>query len=174
MKNILALSVISFLFTPAFAQHKHSHREHGAHQHGHGEVAIAFDGLKGKVEFKSPSDSVVGFEFEPKNAKQKRQRDEAFAKLKDKIGDMIAFEASLSCVFSDKNVEMVREKPKSSHSETRGAFDVECAKSPLGSTVKFNFVAQFPKLVEVDVTFLMDTLQKQIEVGKDGASLELK
>ena len=60
------LFIVLFLFAPskliagpAENPKKSSHREHKAHVHGGGSLAVAFDGASGKLEFKSSAIGLV-------------------------------------------------------------------------------------------------------------------
>ncbi|MBX2988765.1 MAG: DUF2796 domain-containing protein [Bdellovibrionaceae bacterium] len=168
----MRLVLVSLLaLVPVLSQ---AHREHGAHEHGHGDLAIAFDGNNGRVELKAPSESIYGFEHAAKTDKQKKQIDDAFAKLESKIGEMVAFDPELKCAFTKDGIEIVRENDKSSHSEVRAAFKVACEKSPLGRSLTLDVAKQFPKLRHTQVTVLTDSVQKSAELGKKSLTIELK
>lgn len=169
----MLLVTLFCLIAPALhAAEKHEHREHGAHQHGSAEVSLAFDGAQGKFEFKSPSDSIVGFEHAAKSAQDIKTRDEAFKKFESQIGDMVSFDKSLNCQFKKEKLEMLAESAK--HSDTQASFNITCAKSPEGSKVIFNFQKHFPNLKDVDVQVLTEKVQKSIEAKSNGTILELK
>lgn len=165
---------VSLFLVAGFAAHAHkAHREHGAHEHGHGELAIAIEGLAGTVELKAPGESIYGFEHEAKSEKHKKAIADAFALLEARIAEIVAFDASLECRLTKDKVEIQREKNEK-HSEVLAVFALKCAKSPAGSTLNLRPAAVFPKLREVDATILVDSLQKSAEVGKKGATLDLK
>ncbi|WP_413291371.1 ZrgA family zinc uptake protein [Bdellovibrio sp. HCB337] len=170
--NTFTLITLLLLPVSLFAHEKHEHREHGAHQHGSAEVSLAFDGAQGKFEFKSPSDSVVGFEHTAKSAKDIKARDEAFKKFESQIADMVTFEKSLNCQFKKEKLEMLAESAK--HSDVQANFTISCSKSPEGSKVTFNFQKHFPNLKDVDVQILTEKIQKSVEAKSSGTVLELK
>lgn len=170
MKCLLALSVLLVAHSLSAAE-KHAHREHGAHVHGAAELSIAFEGPQGKVEFKSASDSIVGFEHIAKSATDKKIVDEAFKKFEGKISEMIVFDKSLQCQFSKDKLEVVSEG--GSHSNTVAAFSVRCTKSPVGTKLVFNIQKHFPKLKDIDVQIIADNVQKSLEIKSAGTSLEL-
>ena len=171
MKYLLAFSVL-LLALFVSATEKHAHREHGAHVHGAAELSIAFEGPQGKIEFKSASDSIVGFEHAAKSAADKKSADEAFKKFEGSIGEMITFDKSLQCQFSKDKLEVVSEG--GNHSNTVAAFSVRCAKSPVGTKLVFNFQKTFPKLKDIDAQIIADSIQKSLEIKSVGTSLELK
>lgn len=169
MKNLLFLLVG---FTTLIAFSKEKTRAHGAHAHGAGTLGIAFEGSKGKIDFKIPGESILGFEHKAKSDKDKIRQQEALAKLESKISDMIAFDSALNCVMSKDKIEVVSESAR--HSEVVAGFSIVCARSPVGSEVTFNFQKQFPKIKELDVAVIADNVQKSIEVKTDNTKLSLK
>lgn len=171
MKSVIAFTVLS-LSLSAFAAEKHEHREHGAHVHGSANLSIAFEGAQGKVEFKSPSESLFGFEHAAKSAADKKAVDDAFKKFESNIAEMIAFDKSLNCQFTKDKIDIVFESKN--HSDTAASFSVKCAKSPAGTTLTFNFQKFFPNLKDVDAQIIADTVQKSAEAKANGTSVELK
>lgn len=168
MKSVfLALFGTFTIFASAY-----EHREHGAHSHGAGTLGIAFDGLKGKIDFKIPSDSIFGFEYVAKSDKDKKKRDEGLSKLETKISEMIVFESALNCRITKDKIEVVAESPK--HSDTVASYNVNCDKSPIGTELNFNFQKQFPKIKDLDVQVIADNVQKSVEANKNNTKLLLK
>jgi hypothetical protein len=161
-----------FLSLTCLATPKSTHREHGAHVHGAAHVAIAFDGTHGSVEFESPADGVVGFEQKPKNEKQRQRLNEALGELDATIAKMIVFDPKSGCHFQKKAIEFISEN--GGHGDVRGKWDVTCMRSPAGTTLTFQFQKFFPKLKDVDVQILIDTLQKALEANSNGTRIELK
>lgn len=177
--KIAAILLASFFALSVHAaegkkKESHHHREHGAHQHGHGELSIAFEGTKGRLEFKTPADSIYGFEHEPKTVAQKKKVEEASKKFESSIGEMVKWDASLGCKYANAKTETLRDKDEANHSEFSASFDIVCDKSPAGTTVTFDFPRVFPKLRDVDATVLVDNLQKSADIKKPGTPLDLK
>jgi hypothetical protein len=165
----LAFSLICTLFAmPSSAK---EHREHEAHVHGSGNLGIAFDGTKGKIGFKIPSESIFGFEHVAKSEKDKKAMDEGLKKLETKISEMIVFDQNLGCKFSKEKINVINH---GQHGDTVAAFSVDCEKSPLGSKVTFNFQNFFPGIKDLDINVLIGSIQKSIEAKKSGTTLELK
>jgi hypothetical protein len=154
------------------AAEKYEHREHGAHIHGAAELSIAFEGLLGKIEFKSPSDSVVGFEHVAKSTADQKTKDNAFKKFETNISEIISFDKSLKCQILKDKIEMLTDSDN--HSNTTAAFTAKCEKSPVGSKITFNFQKFFPRLKDIDVQILVDAIQKSAEIKTNGTTLELK
>lgn len=169
MKLLLAFIFLSFAVS---AGEKHTHREHSAHAHGAGNLGIAFEGAKGQIDFKIPSESIFGFEYVAKSEKDKKKRDEGLIKLETKISEMVVFDSSLNCKITKDKIEVVAESIK--HSNAVAAYNVVCDKSPVGTEITFNFQKQFPKIKDLEVQVIADNVQKSVEVEKNNTKLLLK
>ena len=180
------------------AHHHHEHREHGAHQHGVGTVGVAFEALKGKVEFKIPAESIVGFEHEAKKDADKKKQADALAKFESKIGEMLVFDSSLKCVFAKEKVEVVREEDHDDHKETEAKsgdkskkhnhkhhnhaahsdfvalYNLSCEKSPAGTDLTVKIHSQFKKIKKLELQLIIDNLQKAQTITKDSTVVSLK
>ena len=66
MRPATALAA-SFLACAAFAASDGEHREHEAHEHGHGTLDIVVEGEELVIELRIPAVNVVGFEHAPKD-----------------------------------------------------------------------------------------------------------
>jgi hypothetical protein len=175
--------VFLFLFIGINVHAKEEHRHHDAHVHGAGTLGIAFDQAKGTLEFKIPSESIFGFEHSAKSEADKKAINEGLQKLETKITEMVVFDSSLKCQFSKDKLEVVKEKEgkdehkndhHSEHSETVANFTVTCAKSPVGTKLTFNFQKFFPRIKDLDVTFLAENIQASAEAKKNGTVLVLE
>lgn len=181
--KFISLIILTFSLS-SFAKNStqklaHTHREHGAHNHGSGQLGIAFDHLKGQIDMKISGDSIVGFEYTPKTDKDKKTKETQLNKLSQNISEIIKFDASISCQITKNKVEVVKDEKESAethaeHSDVEALFDVTCAKSPLESRIVFNFQKFFPRIQDIDVQLIVDDLQKSVEARKNGTSVELK
>ncbi len=171
MKSYLIIAGI-LVSLSAHAAEKHEHREHGAHTHGSAELSIAFDSAQGKIEFKSPSDGVIGFEHAIKSASDKRDKDNAFKKLEINISEIISFDKSLKCKILKDKIEIIAESD--SHSDTNASFTVNCERSPLGTKIIFYIQKFFPHIKDIDTQIIVDNIQKSAEIKANGTSIELK
>jgi hypothetical protein len=144
-------------------KHKAKH-SHGAHVHGVAQLAVAFDGAKGTLELRAPSESIYGFEHEPKDDKQKAALDGALAMLESHLEMMVQFPAGLSCKFTKEKLGVERESPKSKHAETVAVFAIACDKSPAGAQVNIGVHEHFPNIKTLKATFVLDSMQKSMDV----------
>lgn len=158
--------VLLLIAGPVFAA-----KTHEAHVHGAGEVAVAFDKEKGKIDFRSAADAIIGFEHPAKTEKEKQRQAEALKKLEENIPAMVAFDAALGCKITK---DELRVEQQGKHAEVKGVFSVDCSKPLLGSTVVCDFRRTFPGLKDVRVLLLVDGVQKELDVTKSGVRLEAK
>ena len=146
------------------------HREHGAHEHGHGTIAMAFEGVTGTIELKATAEAIVGFEYLPKSDKDKKKEQAAYSLIESNIGKIIQFESALGCEMMREKIETTR---SGEHADTTAIFKVICAKTPFGSTLTLENKT-FPNLKDIDVTILVGDLQKSAELGQKKITVELK
>jgi hypothetical protein len=155
------------------AKAKKEHRHHHAHSHGAGKMSIAFDGLKGRIELELAADSILGFEHEAKTDADKATLAKAYKNFQNDFGKMVLFDAASECMITADKIEQKSEGQKSKHSDFKASYNVECKKTLLNTTVKFNF-AQYQNIHDLDVTILVDQLQKNIEISNKESSVVLK
>ena len=79
-----ALSVAAVLLaSTAFAASEGGHREHDAHEHGHGTLDVVAEGEELVVEFRIPAVNVVGFEHAPRDDAEREAVRQALVPFKD-------------------------------------------------------------------------------------------
>ncbi len=149
------------------------HREHGAHVHGEAKLAIAFDQAKGQIEFKAAAESILGFEHAAKSENDKLKLAETKKKFESTMSEMIRFEEALNCQILPLRVDQFFAAEHSNHSDFVASYQVQCSKSPKGSALKIDF-SSFSALKDLDVTVLIDELQKTAEAKGSPIRIELK
>jgi hypothetical protein len=173
--------LIAILFTvrsQVFAKEK-VHRQHGAHQHGAGTLGIAFEDKKGRLEFKIPSDSIIGFEYTPKTDKDISTKKTQLEKLEKNISDMVVFDSKLKCVIAKDKIEVVKDEKESAethseHSDTFATFNVNCESAIIDTEITFNFQKYFPRIQDLDVQVIAESVQKSVEAKQNGTKIEIK
>lgn len=163
--------LLLFSFT-ALAYQNNNHRQHQAHSHGHAELSIAFDDLTGQIEFKTPSDDIVGFEHQAQSEKDKAKLNKAIAEFETQIGTYVQWEANLNCTMSKKTIDLVTDANHTNHADFRARFSVTCAKSVVGSTVLFDFTS-LKKIKKIEATILVGELQLKSEIKSKKTSVKL-
>jgi hypothetical protein len=149
------------------------HHEHGAHSHGSGTLTLAFDGVLGKIEFKTAAFGIIGFEHIAKNENDRKKIETTISSFEKSISKLVQFSAALSCSFKKEKIEMVHDPDGDNHADFIANFSVACSKSPLESTLKIDF-SQYPKIKDLDITILIDDLQKSAEFKGKPVTVDLK
>ena len=90
----------------AFAGEKGKHKGHGAHEHGHAKLNLVVEGTKLTAVLEAPSESIYGFEYEPKTEKDKKKRADGGEKLKNQFGKMLVLDKSLVCTFANTKLDL--------------------------------------------------------------------
>lgn len=145
-----------------------------AHNHGVSTWSLAFEGKVGKLIVESPSESIIGLEREPKNRKETKKVNEALKKFEEKIPLMVHFPKDLSCAWSKKTLDVLRDDNDKKHSEVAGEFEVNCQVEPLGAEIVFNIQKYFPKFKTANVEVLYGNIQKSFVADRSGIKVLLK
>lgn len=163
------LALFFALAAALVAQPKQEKRSAGAHEHGAGKLAIAMEGLKGKLEWEIPMESLTGFEHQAKSVADKKKVADAQAAIRAKLGQMIQLPAAAGCTVAVTEVEV---EQHGNHSEMHTNGTIAC-RQPLTGEVKFAFGSVFPGIHKIDVQFVSDTVQTGAEIVHDRGSLRI-
>ena len=112
MKNIAPL-MIAVLASPAMAEES---RQLDSHEHGVGELNIAFDGSTVAMEFHAPGADIVGFEYEAENAGDRAAIDTAVATLARPL-DLFVLPAAAECSVVQASAALESEEDHDEHGE---------------------------------------------------------
>lgn len=146
-------------------------RQERAHVHGDVHLAIAFDGLNGRIQMSMPSSVIYGFEYPAQSLKDKKNKEQGLKKLEDKISEIIRFDAALKCEIKKEIFEVDQ---RDNHSDIEAEFKVTCAKSPMGTKAIINFSKIFSHVKTVHIDVIGDGVQKSQEIKNNGEAIELK
>lgn len=177
MKKILSFIALFLSMGLSLLVRANNHEEghsHKAHVHGAGIASIAFEKSQGQLLFEAPSESVYGFEYKPKKAKDIAARDEAFRRLETEISKTFQFDEKLGCKWAKTKIENEFEPKEKDHSSVLAEFKVSCTESPLGKTLKINLKPAFPKLKKLKLEILVDDFQKSFNFEKSEEEILLK
>jgi hypothetical protein len=151
---------------------KHSHgKSQKAHDHGAAELNIAIEGTKAEIELHAPAMGIVGFEYVPSTAADKKKQADALAALKNNISKVVIFDPALGCKITAKSVDINQEEPD--HAEVDGDFQVVCAKPLAGSKVSFGMTKTYPAYATLRVQAVGASGQAGAEIKSDKGTLTL-
>ena len=99
--------------TPALAQQS-------AHLHGFASINLAIDDEELQIEFVSPAESIVGFEYEPSNSTERKAVEDAIALLRDPA-KLFGLPSSAGCELHEVEAERHTEGEHDEHDEDEHA-----------------------------------------------------
>lgn len=102
IRGIITVSYVLLTGIAVAQAHEEGH-EHGAHEHGVGQLDIAVEKNSVVIDLDSPAVNLVGFEHEPGDAKEKAILDKVVADLKQGNG-LMTFSPAAKC--SQKRVRL--------------------------------------------------------------------
>ncbi len=105
----LAIAIAAAAATPALAQQS-------AHVHGIASINLAIDGEELQIEFVSPAESIVGFEYEPSTAAERKAVADAIALLRDPE-KLFALPASAGCKLHEVEAERHADDEHAGHDD---------------------------------------------------------
>lgn len=94
--------------------------QQSAHVHGFASINLAIDDEELQIEFVSPAESIVGFEYEPSNATERKAVVDAIALLRDPA-KLFALPASAGCELHEVEAERHSEGEHDEHGEDEHA-----------------------------------------------------
>lgn len=191
MRFVIIIVALGITFSHLYAK-----EQHGAHEHGKGKLDIAIDGNVINMEFESPSISIYGFEHEPKNEAQTKERDKAVNSLRSDISKILTFDSKLGCKVELSKVEpfvkedhdheeanggpqkghatiKAKEEHHGEHGELHAQFIAKCQANPSGSMLSIDFWKTFPKLQTIEVQVVGEKTQKGGTITKSKNSIKL-
>lgn len=177
MNKILSFAALFLSIGVGSLVRAHEHEQghsHKVHVHGAGNASIAFEKGQGQLLFEAPSESVYGFEYIPKKAKDIAARDEAFKRIENEISRTFQFEEKLGCKWTKTKIENEFEPQQKDHSSVLAEFKISCTDSPFGKSLKINFKSAFPKLKKLKLDILVDDFQKSFNLEKSEEEILLK
>jgi hypothetical protein len=188
LRNKISTSIfgIFLLFASVASTAEKRHAE--GHVHGIAEINIVVEGKKIVVEFRTPTEGVMGFEHEAKSDAEKKKRDAAIKRVNDRFNELVVFDKKFGCQSQAGKVAIVHSdssngkdkkhgqgehKKSAEHREVRATHNFECQKDPAGSRVRFGVTKMFPEIQEIKVQVLNDAKQSGATIKKDKGDVGL-
>ena len=200
--KIIHMFATGLLFcAPAFAEES---RELDAHEHGVGQLDIAFDGDKIAIELHAPGADIVGFEYEAQSAEDKEAVEKAIALLAKPL-DLFIFSDAAGCnVLSaaseleseedhddhkghddhddhghdehdkDEHADHEDHAEEAGHTEFHAEYTLSCTDISALNDITFAYFDQFPNALELEVQMISDKGATAFEVERDQPKLDLR
>lgn len=197
LKHIVPVALAMALLPAAFSvgATETGHREHSAHEHGHGTLSIVIDGPELVIELEMPGINVVGFEHAPNDEAQQRSVDEAIALFK-RSNLIFVPTAAANCRARDAEVTMaggeqhdgevhaVGEHAKDDksglehekgelHTELHAEYRFHCKAPAELQTLEVRLFEHLTNVHDIDVQIVTPTLQTATELGADDTLIRL-
>ncbi len=113
MKTLSFFALALLTASPVMAEET---RHVDAHEHGVGQLDIAFDGTEIAIELHAPGADIVGFEYAAKGSEDRAAVDAAVAKLAAPL-DLFVLPAAAECSVVQASAELESEEAHEEHSD---------------------------------------------------------
>ena len=195
MKTLSLLALSTLLSSPALAEDT---RQLDAHEHGVGQLDIAFDGNQIAMELHAPGADIVGFEYAATSAEDRAAVDAAVATLARPL-DLFVLPEAAGCSVVQASAELESEEGHEDHDDDHGGDDhsddhadhddheegaghtefhaeylLTCADPAAASEITFAYFETFPNALEVEVQILSANGATAFEVERDAPTLDLR
>lgn len=189
MKPLSFFVATAITVTPVLAE---ENRQLDAHEHGVGQLDMAFDGMQIAMELHAPGADIVGFEYEAESAQDRAAVDAAVATLAGPLG---LFElpdaAGCSVVQATAGLESEEEHDEhedddhaeeehedhaneAGHTEFHAEYLLTCANPTAITDINFAYFDSFPNALEVEVQVITAAGATSFEVERDAPTLDLR
>ena len=187
---LIALAVAAT--TPVFAEKT---RQLDAHEHGVGQLDIAFDGNQISMELHAPGADIVSFEYAAESAEDRAKVDAAVAMLARPL-DLFVLTEAAGCTIVQASAELESEErqvdhedehddhedanhqekntDEPGHTEFHAKYLLACADPSAVTEITFTYFDAFPNALEVEVQLISNKGATSFEVERDTPSLDLR
>ncbi|MCK0096993.1 DUF2796 domain-containing protein [Yoonia sp. F2084L] len=196
MKLLALLATSTIAATSVLAEDT---RQLDAHEHGVGQLNIAFDGQQIALEFHAPGADIVGFEYAAESAQDRAAVDTAVATLARPL-DLFALPDAAGCSVVQAAAALESEDGHDDHDHEEHAHDdhnhaehahddhadeaghtefhaeylLTCADPSAVTKITFAYFDTFPNALEVEVQVISDVGATSFEVERDAPTLDLR
>ena len=187
---LIALAVATT--TPVFAEKT---RQLDAHEHGVGQLDIAFDGNQISMELHAPGADIVSFEYAAESAEDRAKVDAAVAMLARPL-DLFVLTEAAGCTIVQASAELESEEGQADHedehddhedadhqeknvgeaghTEFHAEYLLACADPGAVTEITFTYFDVFPNALEVEVQLISNKGATSFEVERDAPTLDLR
>ena len=187
---LIALALVST--TPVFAEQT---RQLDAHEHGVGQLDIAFDGKQISMELHAPGADIVSFEYAAESAEDRAKVDAAVAMLARPL-DLFVITEAAGCTIVQASAELDSDEGQADHedghddhedanhqekntdepghAEFHAEYLLACANPGAVTEITFTYFDAFPNALEVEVQLISNKGATSFEVERDAPILDLR
>ena len=153
-----------------------------AHEHGVGQLNIAFSANKIAMELHAPGSDIVGFEYGAKTDTDHAAIDTAIETLSDP-SKLFVFPKVASCTVIETKAKLESEDAdhghddhdeEPGHTEFHAEYLLECGNLSAISEITFSYFEIFPNALELEIQVVSDKGATAFEVEREVAKLDLR
>ena len=162
-----------------------------AHEHGVGQLNIAFSANKIAMELHAPGSDIVGFEYGAKTDADHAAIDTAIETLSDP-SKLFVFPKAASCTVIEAKAKLESEDAdhghddhdddddhddhdeEPGHTEFHAEYLLECGNLSAISEITFSYFEIFPNALELEIQVVSDKGATAFEVEREVAKLDLR
>jgi hypothetical protein len=167
---VLLCAVPAAVLASETPRHGHTHSQahsHGAHAHGKGELELLVDGQTLQGVFRTPMDSLLGFEHAPKTDAQRNAVDSLRKRLENPAAVLSPnLEAQCTAKHQEATSTLFTGAVKGGHSDLEYRFTFVCAQPEKLTALDFVALKDFKRLTEVRVQLVTASAQRAVVVRK--------
>ncbi len=197
MKPLPIIAITTLIAGPMIAEET---RHADSHEHGVGELNIAFEGNAVALKLHAPGSDIVGFEYAAKSDEDHAAIDAAIAKLSN-FDNLVAVPANAGCnIFDahaalesedehddhkedhddhgdhddDKHDDHADQEDEAEHTEFHVEYSLECTNPNALAEMTFTYFTTFPNALELEVQAITAKGSGAFEVERDTPTLDLR
>jgi len=176
-------------------------RELGSHEHGVGELNIAFEGEVVAIEFQAPGADIVGFEYAAESAEDRAAVEDAVAMLARPL-DLFVLPGEAECTVTQASAELESDEDhedhdhdedhaeddhdhgeedhaddhsdEARHTEFHAEYTLNCANPDALTQIDFAYFDIFENALELEVQTIAASGAQAFEVTRDAPLLDLR
>ncbi|MFK7744242.1 MAG: DUF2796 domain-containing protein [Roseobacter sp.] len=198
MRMLSLIALVSLSGQIVMADEK---RQLDAHEHGVGQLNIAFDGAQIAIELHAPGSDIVGFEY-PARTNEERDKVAMGVATLARPMDLFTFPAAAQCSVVQASAELEKEEEHSDHdhaheghdhgeehdhahaddnhagdtphSEFHAEYLLECSDPNSASVIEFAYFDVFPNAEKLEVQVISDAGSNAFDVTRSAPTLDLR
>lgn len=166
---VIVMAVLSGICgqAQAHAQHKHVH--------GEAKLSVAFEGVKGDIDFEINAETLLGRETRPKTDKEKLADTSFLKKLEIEWPKLVELPAASKCKITEFSAKVDYEtEGKKNHADIEVEANILCVSPITGGKITVRLIEAFPKIRKINMDILVDAIQKGAVLSAKVENIDLK
>ena len=178
MRNCKKYLALCLAIAWAASVQAEEHRQHGAHEHGAGQLNVVVENNKLMIELSLPAMNVVGFEHPATTTKERELLSQAATWLRDGNA-MFAPSEAAHCKLVNAELESAllddaMHEPAEEHADFDVSYEFDCAQPERLAALSARLFQRFPGTQHLRTQVISATAQSGGEIDADNPVIELK